>query len=153
MTIATLEGVCLPRPFSPMLDATSVRIPKMFEQSRKEQVDTLTHEVGHIFGLRHFFAPDQETRWPSEIFGEHKPFSIMNYGANSELTDADRRDLKTLYTSAWSKDLTNINVHRLSLFGPSTILKPEGIPLRSHDSLAAAFANSLRRSEFVAAPR
>ena len=30
--------------------------PTMFEQSRKEQVETLVHEIGHIFGLRHFFA-------------------------------------------------------------------------------------------------
>jgi hypothetical protein len=39
--------------------------PKMFSQSRKEQVDTLIHEVGHIFGLRHFFANISETAWPS----------------------------------------------------------------------------------------
>jgi Matrixin len=83
--------------------------PKMFGQIKKEQVDTLTHEIGHIFGLRHFFAPDLETRWPSEIFGENKPFSIMNYGDKSELTDADRNDLKKLYKSAWSGQLTNIN--------------------------------------------
>jgi hypothetical protein len=83
--------------------------PKIFEQVKKEQVDTLTHEIGHIFGLRHFFAPDSETKWPSVIFGTNQPFSIMNYGDKSELTDADRSDLKKLYTSAWSGQITNIN--------------------------------------------
>jgi adenylylsulfate kinase-like enzyme len=33
----------------------------------------------------------------------------MNYGDKSELTDADRSDLKKLYKSAWSGQLTNIN--------------------------------------------
>jgi Matrixin len=83
--------------------------PKMFGQIKKEQVDTLTHEIGHVFGLRHFFAPEQETPWPSEIFGESKPFSIMNYGDKSELTDVDRSDLEKLYKSAWSGQLTKIN--------------------------------------------
>src|SRR5262249_42179573 len=35
--------------------------PKMFEQDHKEQVDTLIHEIGHSFGLRHFFADVSET--------------------------------------------------------------------------------------------
>ena len=65
--------------------------PKMFSQSRREQVDTLIHEVGHIFGLRHFFANIRETAWPSQVFGTHKPFSIMNYGHQSELTDDRQR--------------------------------------------------------------
>ena len=65
----------------------------MFTQARKEQVDTFIHEIGHIFGLRHFFANVSETAWPSEIFGRHENFSIMNYGALSELTDADKDDL------------------------------------------------------------
>jgi hypothetical protein len=30
--------------------------PTMFEQDREEQVETLIHELGHVFGLRHFFA-------------------------------------------------------------------------------------------------
>jgi hypothetical protein len=42
-------------------------------------VDTLTHEIGHIFGLRHFFADVRESAFPSEVFGEHRPFSIMNF--------------------------------------------------------------------------
>lgn len=83
--------------------------PKVFEKSNKEQIDTLTHEIGHIFGLRHFFAPELETSWPSIIFGTHKPFSIMNYGSDSELTDEDRNDLKKLYESVWSRQLTKIN--------------------------------------------
>jgi hypothetical protein len=67
------------------------------------------HEIGHIFGLRHFFANVGETAFPSQIFGTHNAFSIMNYGAKSELTEIDRSDLTLLYREAWSGRLTNVN--------------------------------------------
>jgi hypothetical protein len=81
----------------------------MFTQSPKEQVDTLIHEIGHTFGLRHFFATVSETAWPAVVFGTHRPFSIMNYGNQSELTDDDKADLKRLYQGVWSGELTEIN--------------------------------------------
>jgi hypothetical protein len=83
--------------------------PKMFEQSREEQVETLVHEVGHVFGLRHFFAQVSEEAWPSEVFGKHDRFSIMNYGDESVLTENDKSDLKKLYELARSGDLKKIN--------------------------------------------
>ena len=63
----------------------------MFTQEPEEQVETLIHEIGHVFGLRHFFANVSETAWPSEIFGTHDTFSIMNYGRASQLTDRRTR--------------------------------------------------------------
>lgn len=92
--------------------------PKMFQQSRKEQVDTFIHEIGHIFGLRHFFANVSETAWPSVIFGEHKAFSIMNYGALSELTTQDKSDLKALYSGVWGGSISSINGTPIVLFKP-----------------------------------
>jgi leucyl aminopeptidase len=92
--------------------------PKMFEQSRHEQIDTLTHELGHTFGLRHFFADVSETAFPSIKFGTQNPFSIMNYGANSELTDADKSDLKLLYQKVWSGELIKINGTPIRLMRP-----------------------------------
>ena len=83
--------------------------PTMFEQPAQEQVETMAHEIGHIFGLRHFFAQISEEEWPSEVFGTHSKFSIMNYGPDSKLTKADVSDLTTLYRQAWSGALTNIN--------------------------------------------
>lgn len=83
--------------------------PKMFEQVREEQVETLAHEIGHVFGLRHFFALVSETAWPAEVFGTHSKFSIMNYGEDSKLTDDDRADLKHLYELAWTGQLKEIN--------------------------------------------
>lgn len=83
--------------------------PKLVQQTPKEQIDTLAHELGHIFGLRHFFAKIAESNWPSEMFGTHHPFSIMNYGAQSEMTTEDIADLYRLYQLAWSKQLTHIN--------------------------------------------
>ncbi|WP_298332329.1 hypothetical protein [Asticcacaulis sp.] len=47
--------------------------------------------------------------WPALVFGEHRPFSIMNYGDNCQLTDQDRLDLKRLYTVAWLGELKEIN--------------------------------------------
>jgi hypothetical protein len=103
--------------------------PRMFSQDRKEQVDTLIHEIGHTFGLRHFFANISETRWASQIFGEHKPFSIMNYGAQSELTQADKDDLRRLYRLAWSNELTNINGTPIRFVRPfHTGGAPPGVP-------------------------
>jgi hypothetical protein len=98
--------------------------PKMFQQSRKEQLETLVHEIGHIFGLRHFFANIKEKGRPSEIFGEHSRFSIMNYGADSALTDADRSDLELLYEQAWSGQLTRINGTPIRLVKPFSSNRP-----------------------------
>jgi len=83
--------------------------PMMFDQSEEEQIETLAHEIGHVFGLRHFFALVQETGFPAVIFGKHDKFSVMNYGPESKLTKTDRSDLKKLYEQAWSGRLTAIN--------------------------------------------
>ena len=100
--------------------------PTHFEQSREEQVETFAHEFGHIFGLRHFFANVSETSWPSHLFGEDEPFSIMNYGAKSVLTDADRSDLKDLYAAVWNGELTEIDGAPIQLMQPFSSLASTG---------------------------
>lgn len=104
------NGCVLARAFFPDTGQHKLSLlPELFAQSRKEQLDTLIHETGHIFGLRHFFAQITETTWRSEVFGKHRPFSIMNYGNQSRLTKADKADLRRLYQMAWSGDLKQIN--------------------------------------------
>jgi Metallo-peptidase family M12B Reprolysin-like len=92
--------------------------PKMFEQSPQEQIETLAHELGHVFGLRHFFANVSETAWPSELFGKNRAFSIMNYGEKSKMTADDRKDLKKLYKAVWNGTLTAINTTPIKLVKP-----------------------------------
>lgn len=116
-----LRGCVLARAFFPDAGRHELVVfPRMFEQVYSEQVETMAHEFGHVFGLRHFFAQVSERAWPSEIFGTHQPFSIMNYGHQSEMTDADREDLRVLYESAWSGSLTEINGTRIRLVKPYT---------------------------------
>jgi hypothetical protein len=126
----TPNGCVLARAFFPDAGRHQLTLfPKMFTQSRHEQVDTLLHELGHTFGLRHFFAQVSETAFPSQIFGEHKPFSIMNYGSMSELTDADRADLSTLYRLARSGQLTHVNGTPIRLTHPFSSLVPVPQPV------------------------
>jgi hypothetical protein len=104
------NGCVLAAAFFPDTGRHALEIyPRMFTQDRVEQVETLIHETGHIFGLRHFFAQVLEVGAPSDIFGTHSRFSIMNYGPDSRLTQADRSDLRRLYQQAWSGQLTHIN--------------------------------------------
>ena len=79
-------------------------------------METMEHEMGHIFGLRHFFANISEKEWKSELFGADKPFSIMNYGDESKLTTQDAKDLKRLYQLTWSNELTEINGTKIKKF-------------------------------------
>lgn len=92
--------------------------PSMFEQSREEQLETLVHEIGHMFGLRHYFALVKETDWAAVSYGEHTRFSIMNYGPDSKLTEADRADLQSLYEKVWSREITEIGGMRVETMRP-----------------------------------
>ena len=129
-TNCSQSGCTLARAFFPDSGQHDILFyPTLFQQTREEQIETLAHEVGHVFGLRHFFAQITETRWRSEIFGDHEPFSIMNYGAQSRMSDADKRDLKTLYMMAWAGTLTEINGTPIKLVRPfSTNRLPECEP-------------------------
>lgn len=92
--------------------------PTMLEQPRAEQIETLVHEFGHVFGLRHFFANISETAWASELFGKQSKFSVMNYGPDSKLTSADKTDLRKLYRKVWAGELDEINGTPIRLFRP-----------------------------------
>jgi len=123
------NGCTLASAFFPDGGQHELRIyPTMFEQPREEQIETMAHEIGHVFGLRHFFAQIQEQRWASEIFGDHQPFSIMNYGPNSVMTETDRSDLIRLYTLAWSGELTQINGTPIRLMQPFSAARPPSSP-------------------------
>lgn len=113
------RGCVLASAFFPQQGRDNLMIyPKMFSQTREEQIETLVHELGHVFGLRHFFANISEKQWSSEIFGEHKSFSIMNYGDDSRLTKDDINDLARLYDLVWKGKLTSINRTPIVKFRP-----------------------------------
>ena len=79
--------------------------PTLFKQTRKEIIETLAHEFGHVFGLRHFFALISEKDAPAKLFGKQSAFTIMNYGPKSRLTADDKADLKRLYQAAWKREI------------------------------------------------
>lgn len=161
-------GCVLASAFFPDSGRHELRVyPKMFTQSRKEQVDTLIHEIGHVFGLRHFFAQVRETAFPSVIFGRHEKFSIMNYGEFSELTSTDKEDLVLLYELVWSGELTQINGTPIRLFKPYSAFVPgpvsaavygQGLPVFQPQAAAvlqqpapARFGSPSARSQLLAA--
>ena len=115
----TPQGCVMARAFFPDAGQHDIAIyPKMFEQDPQEQLETLIHEVGHVFGLRHFFANISEQEWPAVLFGRDTRFSIMNYGPDSRLTDDDLGDLARLYQSVWTGQLTEINGTQIRLMQP-----------------------------------
>lgn len=141
----TPQGCVLASSFFPDAGRHELVIyPTMFEQDREEQIETLIHEFGHVFGLRHFFALVREAAWPAEIFGTHSPFSIMNYGPQSTLTEADLRDLTELYRLAWTGQLTNINGTPIRFFSPYSAPAVPNVPVAADVVLATSRAAGYR---------
>ncbi len=134
------RGCTLARAFFPDSGQHELQLfPTLWEQSQQEQVETMAHEIGHIFGLRHFFAKIHETAWPAEIFGNHRPFSIMNYGEHSVMTETDQEDLKQLYFFVWSGQLPEINGTEVRQFQPFSALQtPVPVPAMVQPRLAAS---------------
>ncbi|KAF9973689.1 hypothetical protein BGZ75_001071 [Mortierella antarctica] len=108
--------------------------PKMFTQEEPSQVETLVHELGHIFGLRHWFALLKERRWRAVPWGTQNPISIMNYGDESKLTEEDKIDLKLLYAQARNRTLTSINGTPIVLFEPYSA----HVPIRNKPAMRSS---------------
>ncbi|EXJ53315.1 uncharacterized protein A1O5_13437 [Cladophialophora psammophila CBS 110553] len=55
------------------------------------------HELGHVLGLRHEFAPELETNTGAVLWGSRNPISVMTYrdGIAPEIQDSDVTDTKT----------------------------------------------------------
>lgn len=143
-----ISGCTLARAFFP--DAGQhelVLFPRLFDQSRQEQIETMAHEFGHIFGLRHFFAQVSESAFPSTIFGEHNKFTIMNYGEESQLTDTDRADLIRLYQEVWCGQRSEINGTPIRLMRPFSdgfMPAPSTLLLAQAPGVAAAGERTVR---------
>lgn len=120
------DGACtLASAFFPVRRREVLKIyPRMFEDRREQQVATLVHELGHVFGLRHYFAAEEEDDWPSVIFGTHRKFSIMNYGEASRMTEADKADLRRLYQAVWSGTLAKVRGVPVRLVRPIRPRRP-----------------------------
>lgn len=113
------NGCVLASAFLPDSGQHHLRLfPIFFRQPIEEQVETMAHEIGHVFGLRHWFALVSEDAFPAQQFGSQSRFTIMNYGPDSRLTDTDRADLAALYQAAWSRRLTHINGTPIKLVRP-----------------------------------
>ena len=126
----SINGCVLASAFFPDAGRHELKLyPKLFDQSGQEQMETLIHEIGHTFGLRHFFANISETQWPSVIVGTHKKFTIMNYGDDSKLTNDDKSDLRNLYQSVWTGLVTEVNGTPVRLVSPfhTTGASPDSI--------------------------
>jgi len=139
------NGCTLARAFFPDAGRHDLMLyPILFNQSQEEQLETFIHEIGHVFGLRHFFANVSEKSFPSEIFGTHDKFSIMNYGEESILTENDVADLKQLYSEVWSGDRTEINGTPIVMFHPFHEAQNETLPTAANLQIAAGNRSSNR---------
>ncbi len=52
-------------------------------------VNIITHELGHVIGLRHEFASKTEKHSESILFGIHNRHSVMSYSSKPVITESD----------------------------------------------------------------
>ena len=106
------SGFVLASAFFPNADQNDFYVyPEMFTVG--DPLNTMLHEIGHIYGLRHYFFREEEG-FPGLTFGTENEKTIMNYGKNSILTDTDKTELKALYE--YVMDNTKVNPGPVVMF-------------------------------------
>jgi len=98
------RGIPVARAFLPNASEENRKLtlyPYFFKSKRDFMIKTLTHEFGHILGLRHTFAPQEKSK--ALLFGTHDDVSIMNYGVYSILTSLDVTTLRELYGTCYDE--------------------------------------------------
>jgi len=91
------SGGTIAKAFFPVEDQENIVIyPLAFTEGEiKYLKNNLSHEIGHIYGLRHEFAIREAD--PSVQFGPSNPASVMNYNSPPVIQDSDRTWLQKLY--------------------------------------------------------
>ena len=59
--------------------------------------NSFLHEIGHIIGLRHEFALEQESESPAQRFGSKNEHSVMSYDKINYIQETDKKDVKDFY--------------------------------------------------------
>ncbi|KAG0047269.1 hypothetical protein BGZ83_007656 [Gryganskiella cystojenkinii] len=108
--------------FFPNTSRNTLKLYSLLFETRthRQQVDTLTHEIGHILGLRHSFAKtsEKENSSASMLFGIHDTISIMNYDDDRDVSKNDAIDVSNLYRTAWNGERTQIRGVPIRLVRP-----------------------------------
>lgn len=72
-------------------------------RQRRILKNTFLHEIGHIIGLRHEFAIEQDALGngpegtPAVYFGSRNPLSVMSYEDVANIQDTDKEDVVKFY--------------------------------------------------------
>ncbi|KAK4164410.1 hypothetical protein QBC43DRAFT_289008 [Cladorrhinum sp. PSN259] len=76
-------------------------------ECRKVLRNTFLHEIGHILGLRHEFANEDDPEKPGKkreslahLFGSVNPHSVMSYDDVNNINELDKEDVKAFYQLA-----------------------------------------------------
>lgn len=118
------------------------------DEYREFQKNVLCHELGHVLGARHSFAPEKE-QLASTILGECNPQSVMNYFDHPRqlaIQESDARGMRMLYELGTSYKQFNIIDH------PPQLITPSSSPAQVEMTLPLSPPAPLQQQPSAAAP-
>jgi len=111
--------------------------------------NNLSHEIGHIYGLRHEFAPKEHSHDEPVRFGPDNSESVMNYNDKHApiIQETDRIWLQKLYNK--NDPVRKLATSRESL--PVKRIKPFGDKLKrsQRDALRSSKRDAIRTTNSI----
>jgi len=131
------HGGTVAKAFFPVEARSDVVVyPLAFNEKQKPFMrNNFSHEIGHIFGLRHEFAPKEHSQEEAFKYGPNNEESVMNYNEHHApiIQETDRAWLQKLYEPTCPRVLAT---SRDSM--PVKRIKPFGDKLKQMEALRAS---------------